>query len=235
MNLVYVLGNKSLLKDFELLQSLRSVRKYVTGFGRVIVVGDTPRFDSCPDLPPFEHIPDKDVTNSPIFNVTHKLTHNGREFPGRFVLLNDDIFFLKPCDMQNGLPNYSSGDLRSHAEQRGGDDYYARTLLETADQLEARGFTTFDFENHVPMVMDWTKLVPVVATFDWSKEIHPQTRSLYGNFYRLPRTRLADCKINEPVTATEIERRTQDAPFLSVGDGAFNGGGMFEWLKARFN
>lgn len=234
IDLVYVLGTGSRWQDHEIGNSMRSVRKFVSNVRRIVVVGELPQ---TPTRVPFSYIPALDSHANKQHNVRDKLLRAANEsaVSQRFMLMNDDFFFLKPMDAA-AFPTYRMGLLADHIKWRMEcPNTYLHALQWTRDQLEASGLPTVDFEVHCPILYDKDKLKEVIDYFDWEGMKKPLLRSLYGNFLKLDGTLVSDCKIEEPLKRAEILRRLGDRNFFSIGDGGLQAGGdLKELLKEMY-
>jgi len=233
IDVVYVLGTGSAHADVELLHSMRSVKKHLHNVRAIVVVGSIPR---CGDLPGHEFIHLEDPGKCSQFNSMHK-TLTAARTPGitdEFLLMNDDFFFTADTDAET-FPHYSMGGLEPHIKWR--EDHpsaYGRSLKETFRQLKERGQTLIDFEIHAPIRYTKRGLLRTVSEFDWSPEIKPLLRSLYGNLLKVTEVRKGDCKMAEPNTRENIERRLVGRNYFSIGDGALAGGDVLSFLKEKY-
>lgn len=232
IDVVYVLGTGSIHDDVELKLSMRSVKKYLKNVRAIVVVGSIPR---CEDMPSYEFVHSPDASKCSQYNSMNKLLV-AAQTPGiteEFIYMNDDFFFIEEMDAPT-LPHYSSNDIATHINWRAeSPSAYSISLRHTLEQLKAGGHTTYDFELHAPMRMSKVKLLRTVSEFDWSREIKPLLRSLYGNFHKLPITRVADLKMAEPNFRVDIDRKLSGKNFFSIGDGALHSGDVLKYLNEK--
>lgn len=228
MDVVYVLGSGSKWNDHELKYSLRSVFRHLKNFRRVAVAGDLPR---CMLPAGVFFLPMRDTTSNKQVNVQEKLRKlcEVPQIGEDILLMNDDFFFLRDVDA-NSIPLYRQGTIAEHLEWRSEvKSTYSRALEITNAVLRDGGFPTLDFEVHVPIPLNKEKLRGAL------QEIAPGAllRSTYANRNREPGVLLSDCKLDSPLTYEEIERRTAERDFFSLGDGGINTD-MKKFLEKRY-
>lgn len=237
MDVVYILGDGSKWNDNEFKYSLRSVAKYLKNFSRVVVIGSLPRCNHESLDIPFLFIPYADRDGDKQQNARSKLLHicNTAGISERFLLMNDDFFFLKDCTLDESFPYFRMGTITQHiAWRENNPSNYLRSLRNTEAALKAKGLPLRDYEVHGPIVYDKTKLRQVLTTeFNWDTKHGMLIRSVYANFCQVEGTVLSDLKIDSPQPRAEIERKVKGRLFFSIGDGGLNKD-MRAWLEARF-
>ena len=107
-----------------------------------------------------------------------------------FVWSNDDIYWLKPA----APIMWAIGKLEDATDA---NKLNRERKAETARQLTAEGWPTFDYEAHVPMMVDPVVMLPVLDIVDENPLI--EKRSLYGNQIGLPDRVAPDVKLRNPV------------------------------------
>jgi hypothetical protein len=143
MDIVYILGNGSKTND-EIRYSLRSIETYLK-FDRVFIVGECPSF-----LKNVIHIPYKENSN-PRVNHLEKVNEVIKRVPDlseNFLLMYDDIFFIRSEDIDN-YPNYYKGQLERFC---GEDSLFKKCLSDTKYYLEEHGKPTLNFSVHRPVI-----------------------------------------------------------------------------------
>lgn len=227
--------------DWELFHSLRSVAKHLKGFRRIWIMGPPPQFRE-PVGVPCDCIPISDPTLSKQQNVRRKLMVAGHtaSIADRFILMNDDFYFLKDCRVQD-LPLYFSGTLREHIEWREPNNPgspYVAALKSTERELTRLKLPSRDFELHVPLpvIKRTMSIVLDGDAFDWSADSGLCFRSLYGNIYEKNAIRFPgglDVKVNYPVSVYDLEKSFGAASFLSTGPGGVTQS-LLGWMKTLF-
>lgn len=219
MNLIYILGKGSVWDDNELRYSLRSVEKFLTGFDRVIIVGDRPVW-----IKNVEHFYTPDFRYIKSANAIAKIKA-ACEIPGNyeFILMNDDFYFTEPARVED-ISLYKEKTL-GWLLNRGFTGEYRGSLNRTKDYLEGYGYSAINFELHYPM--------PIVAGFmreiligdDFSAGYH--ARSLYGNMAGLKLHNILekkDIKLGKALDFAETIKEINGNGMFSISD---------EWLKAE--
>lgn len=231
MDLVYVLGSGSRHADWEIVQSMRLMKKFAVGMGEFYVVGEIPRTVPAEH---FHHIRCEDRHGFPAYNTRLKVTKacQTAAISDTFLLLNDD-FFARADFTVGCVPRFSGGSLaETIAHREHNPNRYWKTLVNTAQQLKARKLPTRDFELHVPMPIHKETFREMVDAFDWTDaSTMPLWRSCYGNFCTEPGQPLRDMKVDEPLTAVEFHRRLEGCNFFSIGEGALAGGEIRSYIE----
>lgn len=149
-----------------------------------------------------------------------------------FVLMNDDFYIIKKI---NKIENFHGGYLLNKInlyQKLNGNSQYTRKLSGTYKKLKALGFENpLDYELHVPMIMEKTKLKIVLELIDqflW--------RSIYGNKFNVGGTEMQDVKVynSGPLVLKSYNLNIDNHTYLSSADSSFNN--IFnKILKDRFN
>jgi len=139
--------------------AVASIRKHTTH--RVILAGHVEPWEELADL----LIPVTQARSTPLTNTDTIMATvcTDPRVDDTFLWSNDDIFWRAPAD-DDELTQISAtarGDLVEHPV--GGR--YARAATMTARQLQDRGLPTFDYERHVPMIVDAPTMLGVLAGF----------------------------------------------------------------------
>jgi hypothetical protein len=227
--------------DWELFYSLRSVAKHLKGFRRIWILGSPPQFRE-PVGVPCDCIPVSDPTLSKQQNVRRKLlvACHTTQIADRFVLMNDDFYFLKDYEV-SALPLFCSGTLKEHIEWREPNNPgspYVAALKATERELRRIRLPAKDFELHVPLpvIKQTMNLVLDGDLFNWSAESGLCFRSLYGNIYEKNATRFPgglDVKVDCPVAIPDLAVQLKDSAFLSTGPGGVTQS-FLGWMKGKF-
>ncbi len=146
-----------------------------------------------------------------------------------FVLFNDDFFVTKPVE---NLLAYRYGTLEQlckHIERNNGNrpTGYTRNIERTINALKEKGFSTWNFELHVPMIFNRGDLRELISLFPDTRG----TRSLYGNLY----LNEEDIQEMKDVKVFKIDDLpSEDMPFISTDDLSFSRGEVGELIKSMF-
>ena len=206
MDIVYTLKPDPRSRNRQLIYSLRSVEKYLRGYGRVFVIG----IDS--GLKNITHVPANDF-ESPAINIKNKLmiACNEPDISDNFLYMADDYYFLKEQSIEEH-PTYSSGLLFDLARIQ--KNAYKQYVLHTAQALNGG----INFNVHAPIVYNKEKLIAAVNKFDWSVDgLGYLVKSLYGNTNNVPSVPLADLKIRRDIPVEEMKAKLVDRPVFSTG------------------
>lgn len=144
-----------------------------------------------------------------------------------FWLFNDDFFIMQKV---TGLEPMVAGTLEERVvniqrKHRGVPTSYSRQLTNTVRVLRAKGYDTFDYALHVPMLINRKKGLETLNKFRG----YPMFRSLYGNHHRIGGTRIKDVKIvdlNKVPTGNEV--------LLSTKDSSFRDGEVGKYIREKF-
>ena len=208
VDLVYVLKDNP-PRTRELRYSLRSVQRYLTGYGGVFIVS----VNIPTRITGVEHVYAVDnlglLKDSRIFEKVLAACNDGR-ISEKFLFMNDDHFLCRPCHAPD-FPFYNKGDLLL-AEGR--TDPYGMRLLRTGQDLQARGLPTVHFDIHTPILYDKAKFLTMASSFKWREPPGYVVKSLYGNFNRLDSVYLNDLKAESHRELVGLDQRpcfsTQD-------------------------
>lgn len=226
--MVYILGRGSKWQNNELRYSLRSLKYF--SHGKVFVVGERPEW-----LRNVIHIDAVDGFSSPdhsykLKNATHKIRiacfHP--EVSERFMLMNDDFFFLRPI---KEIPNFVLGNLNkgiaNHITQ---DGYYFKALCDTRDMLQSAGFVNpLNYEVHFPIVFEKRKFLKLTNSISWHAAGY-LFRSLYGNIYNIGSVKRDDPKIYH---LCEL-KKFREGDLLSTNDYVVATPQFQKWVSEKF-
>lgn len=221
MDIVYFVKNTA--KNPELIHSVRSVCENFP-YRKIWFLG------GCPE----GIIPDCHISIQPISKIKTKTTANlfkkacaNSLITDDFILFNDDFFVMK--EVESLPPRYSSTLEETAARIKRKykkATHYTKLLEEASQKLKEKGCTTFNFDMHVPMVINKEKMLKVMEEFPGIG----CKRSLYGNYYELWKTGIEkkDVKIHNlgPVVL--------DKDFVSTDDDTFLKGETGRLLRNRF-
>lgn len=136
-----------------------------------------------------------------------------------FVLMNDDFYIIEKIE---SIETFNGGlllDKINLYKQITKQSGYISKLEKTLNKLSDLGIASaFDYELHVPMVMEKQKLKVVLhhgSEFLW--------RSMYGNLFSVGGTEMTDVKvyIDGPLTAKSYDIKNKIHKYLSSTDTSF--------------
>lgn len=204
MDVVYILGTGSLVKNEEIRYSVRSLEKYMLDLGRIFIVGEDPGF-----LPLAVHVPASDSSIYKWLNgyckVKKACSIDG--LTEDFLLMNDDFFML----------DYFTGAEWPFYALKGGNGGSCGAL---------------DFGLHCPMRIhaEWYEKMPfpTVGKGPFSP------RSFYGNFMRVPPKMGEDFVVRVGEGAKDYDLQIAGKPCFSIGNTAPLDENFMRWLDALY-
>jgi hypothetical protein len=114
---------------------------------------------------------------------------DSEEISDSFILMNDDFYIINKVDK---IPYMYSGTLDDKIKQREdifNGNTYTTLLRQTLGSLSRKSNDiVLDYELHVPMVMEKTKLSRVIR-------LSGLWRSVYGNLFNVGGTKIRDVKV----------------------------------------
>lgn len=137
-----------------------------------------------------------------------------------FILMNDDFYIIKKIDK---ILDYHGGSLLEKInkyQKINANSNYTRKLAATYKKIKALGIENpLDYELHVPMVMEKTKLKQALSYGEnllW--------RSIYGNLFNLSGEEMEDVKVyvKGPLVLKSYNLNKDNHNYLSSADSSFN-------------
>lgn len=216
IDIVIPLGKESEWENNELRYSLRSFDKFLTGIGKIFIVGDEP--PAFLQRSKVAYIPFPDQWKVKERNTTAKVIEACRDkrVSTNFLLSNDDFFLLKSFNA-NEFPYYHRGDLLFHINKLHPHSVYASCRRNTYIALAKNGFQTKSFELHCPIRYNKDQFLKSISLFKSDSTLLP--RSLYCNFLQIEGKKKGDYIINLPLNPGPIEKNS----FFTIRDGPVNG------------
>lgn len=192
-----------------------SIRSVIHSFpdAKIWLVGGKPDWYSG------DHIP-VDQNHHKYANAINNLSAlcSSQEISNEFVLMNDDFFIIKKVDKLDQFYNGLLSDKIDKYVKITGSSMYIKKLILTNTRLIEQGIAKpYDYELHIPMVMQRDKLLPIIKKYPnclW--------RSMYGNMYGVGGTQMEDVKVyTNPKHMARSNEITNHSVFLSTEDQAF--------------
>ena len=147
------------------------------------------------------------------------------ELSDEFFLFNDDFFVTKPFEKE--FVNFTDRTLTDRIEdfrrENSHLNRYARTLVQTEEELKAQGHETLNFEVHLPMLFEKNKVEAALHSC-----FSPQMRSIYGNITGCKVIDRRDVKVN---SLSDIPYGTD---FVSTNDTTFTYGNVGMYIRDLF-
>lgn len=219
-DVVYILGNGSNWGDNELRFSLRSLEKYVTGVGRVFLVGARPKW-----ITGVVHLPFSDRHICKERNIMLKVAYacGHPDLSQTFLHVHDDHFALAHQDAAN-MPYWFGGSLAKMATLVNPGNHWRDAVLNTNKALTNSGLPTKNFDLHFPVLLEKSAFPEIMDRYDWKNT--PRgfvVKSLYCNTLGITGAPTNDIKLNQRAPMVEIVQRLKGRPWFSVGNGALSG------------
>lgn len=227
MDVVYVVRPHD--RNEELRYSLRSLMN--VPHDRVVIVGHKPMW-----VTGVVHIPTKQSLRAGSWTKYENVRMNLRalaraEISDEFLYMNDDFFFMEPCDT---VPYFHLNTLAAHQSSvraKTPQSVYADYIGHTQEFLEARGYLSpLSFELHIPFPVQREAFADVIRETDRGEKEKPNTRllwrSAYGAFLQIESTRISDVK--------KYNKNVEKAmgPFYSTSDSTWTG--IARFMHSRF-
>jgi hypothetical protein len=193
-----------------------SIRSVINSFpeAKIWLVGGKPDWYSGNHI----HVDQRHHKYANAINNLHALCI-AEEISNEFVLMNDDFFIIKKINKIDQFYNGLLSEKIDNYTKITGSSMYIRKLILTNTRLIEQGITNpYDYELHIPMVMEKDKLLPIIKKYPnclW--------RSMYGNIYNVGGTQMEDVKVyTNPRHLARSKEITDNSTFMSTEDQAFN-------------
>jgi len=176
MDVVLPYTNDSHWQDNELRYCLRSLEKNFLNLGEVYIIGSKPTW-----VRNVTHIRASDnYLDNKGGNIISKLLLAcfNPAISDDFLFVSDDQYLLVPMRAQDIQPYYVY-DMTG-LPLRKGNKFWMQCLRNTRKTLKVEGLTLYNYEPHVPMVINKKKFIQVMKKYDWENILYP-TLSLYFN------------------------------------------------------
>lgn len=204
MDLVYTFRKDIRTRNEQLIYSLRSVEKFMSGIDRIFVIGYDPKL---PGVTHIEH-PDKFGAAK---NILHKMIYIAEniQVSEDFIYMADDHYLTRPVEAK-AYPLYVNGTLEELYVNQ--NNFYKNIIKNTINALTKAGITTRNFNVHCPIVYNTRKLLYLSKIYDIHDIQGFVLKSLYMNTFLkvsdIPSlVQIKDCKIRTNFDIEEIEKR----------------------------
>lgn len=200
MDIVYTFRHDRRSLNSQLKYSLRSIEKHISGVDRVFVIGHNPRLDGI------IHIEAKDLFG-PARNISTKLMAiaDHPDVSENFLYMADDYFMMKDYDIEK-YPAYVNSTLQELFRTQ--SNAYRAMIKNTIKALEGQGRRTYNFNIHVPIIYNKTKLRHIGRLYDMNNRLGYLIKSLYMNtFQPLECQQIKDCKIRTNFKLDDMRTR----------------------------
>lgn len=235
IDVVYVLGKGSKWDNNEIRFSIRSLVANLKGFRYIFIVGEKPVF-----LQNIIHIQANDIYDPAINadgNIITKVLAacNDERLSDDFLFINDDHLVLKPIQVAD-VPALHKGNMQEYKEDYWKLNYWRGRLKRTMEVLAEKGYSTFHFDCHTPILFNKKKFKEVVSKFNYQEGKGLTMKSLYGNVvYAETGVLLTDQKktVFKHFLLPQLNSRLSECVFMSFNDDGLNRALMY-WLTVNF-
>ena len=239
MDIVYVIGTKSKYNNIELRMSLRSIEKYGSNIGKVIIVGSPPEWLSDETIK--VNVEDRYVyKHSNILMCIEKVVDLGL-VEGDFLYSSDDHFYCREVDFDS-YPCFIKGELRKE-DVNGIDPYYNyhKSLYDTRKLCEKHGFQTMNYSQHcnTHMNADVIRRIRNVIHESYRLPFGVEPTSIIMNAWQMQDNapiviKREDVKILSAYSLADIWKQIGSRDCFSIGDSVLSGNSMFDFFKKEY-
>ena len=240
MDILYILGRGSRHDNIELRMSLRSICKYGSGIGRVIVAGypcdwlsDEVIKVSIPDEYGRKHLN--------LVNCIQKVVEGGI-LDGEFLYSSDDHFYTKPTDFAH-YPYYAKSLKLKNRAIKGEKCFgYHMSLVQTRLLLEKYGLPTINFEQHcnthmhTRVVKDFRELISESLKLERGAAPTSLIMNAWLTTDYAPHDiiKRSDIKMKSAASVDDLRAQIADRECFSIGDAAFAGNALKDYFAIEF-
>ena len=229
IDVVYIIGDRSIWGHNEIRFSLRSVEKYLKGnVGNVVICGYLPTFI---DHDKVIHIPAEDITDIPDKNIAHKLlvASKSDKVSDTFLYMQDDVFLTEDIEIEK-VPYISKGEIHLNREDR-----YGQMLVYTHDLFKRLGLQNENFDHHYPLLIEKAKLIEAFASFDWFESpFGILTKTMYCTYNEVEFERLSDNKIFSLTGYDEMINYVRNRWSISTTDAVVRTKMFVKWVLEEY-
>lgn len=238
MDILYIIGGGSLHDNIELRMSLRSISKYGTGIGKVIVAGQPPLWLSDE----IEKIEIKDRYSYKHQNILHCIETVVEKgiVTGDFLYSSDDHFYVKPVNFDN-YPVFVKCDLRTSVNKTDPYYQYHRSLYDTRILCMKYGFPTINYSQHcnTHMHSEVIKEIKEVIQESYRLPYGVEPTSIIMNAWQThknaPKAILReDVKILKAENIEDIYKQIGDRDCFSISDTIFGTKGIRKFFELEY-
>ena len=219
-------------QDVELRYALRSVEKYLKGYGEIFIIGQAPRWIKNVTVIPATDNDKIYYKERNIFNKIMLACQDSRVSED-FLFMNDDHFLLSEFEAGE-FPYYYQGTVTLQAAR---NTPYVNSVFNTVEFLG--DYKALYFDIHCPIVYNKAVFSRWIPTADWDKKYGYCIKTLYCNFDSLlvgeTQQYYPDLKLSGPLSSLEIKEKIKGRLFFSTNDNVMEGGmlAVFEELYPK--
>lgn len=214
-------------KHTELIFALRSIEKYLSGYGEIFIIGAKPEF-----LTNVTHIPYNDDPRSRYKdrNIMLKIIAvcKDKRVSDDFLMWHDDHMLLEPIEA-------STFPTVHHGRMNPGPGQYGETKNNTIRQFCIEHYDRLnDFDSHCPILFNKEKFLKSVPSLNWNvhfgyciKTVYCKMNGIQGEYYE-------DLKIRHIEARGEIYQAIHGRRWFSTSDTCFQGSDMKDVLNELY-
>lgn len=233
IDVVYILGHGSVWNNNELRFSLRSVQKNLKNYRKIFIIGENPEW-----LKGVTHVACEDpFTNNTDGNIITKVLKACEQqgLSDNFLFMNDDYLVMNPVDATK-IPAYHKGDMATFDAAYFEKNFWRGKLYRTFNLLKKKGFSTWHFDGHVPIIMNKKLFPEIMSKFDYAKDIGYCMKSLYANVAYDKHSELDSTvkkMLSRPYTIKDMEELFTTCTFVSIKDSGLTLD-FKKWIFSKF-
>lgn len=229
IDVVYPIGDGSKMDNFELRYSLRSIEANLADLRDVIIVGKKPTWVknviSIPFTDPYK--------NNKAANIISKIMRSCiiSDISEQFIRMSDDQYILKPMDSSSMIPVYN-WDMNKY-EKWDNNNRWHSLLKRTRDYLKSKDLDCFNYETHIPMIVDKNFFMEFMLETDFGDGIGYVANSIYYNSTILEHTKI---DYSKRAVFMEMDKHfviTNEHEYLCHNDAGFSYD-LINYLKNKF-
>lgn len=224
-SIIIPLNNRSTVKNLELRYALRSIEKYLNGYGQVFIVGELPEWVNK-DL--VIHIPKEDDPRNRFRdrNICEKITLacKDKRISHDALMWHDDHFLLEEIEA-------SKFPYVHHGTMNPGPGQYGNTKKNT---MALFGQNINDYDSHCPILFNKNKFITASGSIDWSKWYGYCLKTVYCIWNGIEGEYYPDLKIRWMETKEEMRAAIAGRKWFSIGDRCWDNGQMKELLEELY-
>lgn len=157
---------------YELRMTIRSIEKYLTGYGNIYIIGEKPSW-----LTNVIHIPLQDIAGRKAWSIFRKMiaVASNKEASQKFISWADDTYLLQPLQATE-IKDWYDNTLAHWTTLNVNSQY--RNIIKSTHKLFPEGLF---YNVHTPCIYDKDKLL-TLTSYPWSKTDF-LIKSVYFNQY----------------------------------------------------
>lgn len=239
MDILYVIGRGSKKDNLELRMSLRSIARFGSNIGKVIVVGVPPKWLSA-DVSTLVVEDKYSYKHSNILLCIESAVDAGL-VSGDFLYSSDDHFYCREVDFAH-YPYYYKCPLRDKVSRCDPWYKYHKSLYDTRILCEKHNLPVGNYSQHcnTHMHTDVIQKIKPIIHESYLLQFGVEPTSLIMNAWQTmpnpPQTeKREDVKITTATSLADIWRQIGDRDCFSIADSAFSYGAMQKFFEQEYN